>query len=128
MAIIGASGTYGNGILSRAEEIGVEAVVITRSPHKFKDVKRTTMVVEAQLDEEKKLAKAFAGCDGVISALGDDRKSRPKTHNLPHVWSAMKAAGVTKYVGMGSGPMLMPGEKPGAFQRAIHPLLSVLKT
>jgi site-specific DNA recombinase len=25
------------------------------------------------------------GCDGVISALGDDRKSRPKTHNLPQV-------------------------------------------
>ncbi|HEU5261753.1 MAG TPA: hypothetical protein VFU41_10075 [Gemmatimonadales bacterium] len=31
VAIIGASGTYGQGILARAEEIGVEAVVITRS-------------------------------------------------------------------------------------------------
>ena len=49
VAIIGASGTYGKGILDRAEEIGVEAVVITRSPRKFKDVKPTTMVVEAQL-------------------------------------------------------------------------------
>ena len=27
------SGAYGKGILARAEEIGVEAVVITRSPH-----------------------------------------------------------------------------------------------
>lgn len=71
VAIIGASGTYGKGILARAEEIGVEAVVITRSSHKFKDVKPTTTVVEAQLDEEEKLKKAFAGCDGVISALGD---------------------------------------------------------
>ena len=42
VAIIGASGTYGQGILARAEEIGVEAVVVTRSPHKFKDVKPTT--------------------------------------------------------------------------------------
>ena len=32
VAIIGASGTYGKGILARAEEIGVEAVVVTRSP------------------------------------------------------------------------------------------------
>ena len=127
VAIIGASGTYGKGILARAEEIGVEAVVITRSPHKFRDVKPTTAVVEAQLDEEEKLKEAFTGCDGVISALGDDRKKRPKTHNLPHVWNAMKAAGVTKYVGMGSGPMMMPGEKPGGFQRTVHPLLSVLK-
>ena len=127
VAIIGASGTYGAGILARAEEIGVEAVVITRSPHKFKDVKPTTKVVEAQLDEEEKLKEAFAGCDGVISALGDDRKKRPKTHCLPHVWSTMKAAGVTKYIGMGSGAMMMPGEKPGGFQRAVHPLLSVLK-
>jgi hypothetical protein len=127
VAIIGASGTYGKGILARAEEVGVEAVVVTRSPDKFNDVKSTTTVVEAQLDEEEKLKKAFAGCDGVVSALGDDRKKRPKTHNLPHVWNAMKAAGVTKYVGMGSGAMMMPGEKRGGFQSAVHPLLSVLK-
>jgi nucleoside-diphosphate-sugar epimerase len=127
VAIIGASGSYGKGILARAEEIGVEVMVVTRSPQKFKDVKLTTTVVDAQLDEEEKMTKAFAGCDGVISALGDDRKTRPKTHYLPHVWNAMKAAGVTKYIGMGSGPMMMPGETPGGFQRTIHPLLSVLK-
>jgi len=127
VAILGASGTYGKGILARAEEIGVEAVVVTRSPHKFKAVKPTTTVVSAQLNEEEKLKEAFAGCDGVISALGDDRKERPKTQYLPHVWNAMKAAGVTRYVGVGSGPMLMPGEKPGGFQRAVHRVLSVLK-
>ncbi|NIN48519.1 MAG: NAD(P)H-binding protein, partial [Gemmatimonadales bacterium] len=60
-------GTYGKGILARAEDIGVNAVVVTRSPHKFKDVKATTTVVEAELYEEEKLRKAFAGCDGVIS-------------------------------------------------------------
>jgi len=42
VAIIGASGTYGTGILARAEDVGVEAVVITRSPHKFKKLKPTT--------------------------------------------------------------------------------------
>ena len=42
VAIIGASGRYGKGILARAEEIGVEVVVVTRSPHKFRDVKPTT--------------------------------------------------------------------------------------
>ena len=127
MAIIGASGTYGTGILARAEEIGTEAVVVTRSPHKFPDVKPTTTVVEAQLDQEGKLKDAFTGCDGVISALGDDRKARPKTHCLPHVWNAMKAAGVTRYIGMASGAMMMPGEKRGLFQLTVHPLLSVLK-
>jgi len=127
VAVIGASGTYGRGILARAEEIGVKAVVVTRSPHKFQDVKPTTTVVVAELDEEDKLREAFAGCDGVISALGDGRKERPKTHYLPHVWHAMKAAGVTKYIGTGSGAMMMPGEKPGAFQLAVHPLLCVLK-
>jgi hypothetical protein len=39
----------------------------------------------------------------------------------------MKAAGVTKYVGMGSGAMMMPGEKRGDFQRTVHALLSLLK-
>jgi putative NADH-flavin reductase len=127
VAIIGASGAYGQGILARAEEIGVEAVVVTRSPHKFEEVATTTTVVEAELHEEDELKQAFAGCDGVISALGDHRKLRPKTHNLPHVWAAMKATGVTKYIGMGSGPMMMPGEKPGRSQRTVHPLLRVLK-
>ena len=127
VAIIGASGRYGRGILARTEEIGVAAVVVTRSPHKFSDVKHTTTVIETQLNDEEKLTEAFAGCDGVISALGDDRKKRPKTHNLPHVWNAMNAAGVTKYIGMASGAMMMPGEKRGGFQRAVHPLLCVLK-
>jgi hypothetical protein len=128
VAIIGASGTYGKGILARAEEIGVESVVVTRSPHKFRDVKPSTKVVDAQLHEEEKLKDAFAGCDGVVSALGDHWKERPKTHNLPHVWKAMKAAGVFKYVGMGSGAMLMPGEKRvGAFQRVVHPLVTMMK-
>ena len=127
VAIIGASGTYGEGILARAEELGIDAVVVTRSPQKFKHVMPTTTVVEALLDEDETLREAFAGCDGVISALGDDRKKRPKAHYLPHVWSAMKAAGVTKYIGMGSGAMMMPGEKRGSFQRTVHPLLSVLK-
>ena len=127
VAIIGASGTYGRGILSRAEEIGIEAVVVTRSPNKFPDVRPTTTVIEMQLDDEAKMREAFASCDGVISALGDDRKERPKTRCLPHVWNAMKAAGVTKYVGMASGAMMMPGEKRGLFQRIVHPVLSVLK-
>jgi len=127
VAIIGASGTYGTGILARTEEIGVEAVVVTRSPHKFESVRPTTKVVETELIEEEKLKEAFVGCDGVISALGDDRKNRPKTNNLPHVWNAMKAAGVTKYIGMASGAMMMPGEKHGGFQRTVNPLLTVLE-
>lgn len=101
--------------------------MITRSPHKFKDLKPTTTVVNAQLYEEEKLKEAFTGCDGVISALGDDRKKRPKTQNLPYVWNAMKAAGLTKYVGMASGAMTMPGEKRGWFQHTVHPILRVLK-
>ncbi|MHC4236205.1 MAG: hypothetical protein ACYSUQ_13900, partial [Planctomycetota bacterium] len=53
---------------------------------------------------------------------GDHRRQR----NL-RLGNAMKAAGVNKYVGMGSGAMMMPGEKRGRFQRAVLPLLAVLK-
>jgi putative NADH-flavin reductase len=69
VAIIGASGTYGKGILARAEEIGVEVVVVTRSPHKFKDVKPTTTVGEAQLDEEEKLKRRLR------AAMASSRRS-----------------------------------------------------
>jgi len=50
VAIIGASGTYGKGILARAEEIGVEVVVVTRSPHKFKELKPTTTVANTRVN------------------------------------------------------------------------------
>ena len=106
VAIIGASGTYGKGVLARAEEVGIKVVVVTRSAYKFKDVKQTTKVLDTQLYEEEKLKEAFTNCDGVISALGDDRKKRTRMHNLPHVWNVMKATGVTKYVGMASGAMM----------------------
>jgi hypothetical protein len=42
-------------------------------------------VVETQSYEGENSKEAFTGCDGVISAPGDDRKKRPKTHHLPHV-------------------------------------------
>lgn len=44
MAIVGANGTYGEGILDPIEEIGIEAIVITRSLYKFQDVKPMTKV------------------------------------------------------------------------------------
>lgn len=127
VALIGATGRYGEGILARAEELGIETIVVTRSPHKLENVAPTTTVIEAELTDEPALIEAFRGCDGVISALGDHPRHRPKTHNLPHVWGAMKAAGVTKYIGMGSGPMMMPGETRGGFQRAILVLVTFLK-
>ena len=43
------------------------------------------------------------------------------------VLGLLLALGVTKYIGMGSGPMMMPGEKPGGFQRAVHVGLRVAK-
>ena len=61
VAIIGASGTYGQGILARAEQVGVEAVVITRSPHKH------------QRD-------GFQGCpghQGMVPERGRDHRSGP---------------------------------------------------
>jgi putative NADH-flavin reductase len=53
VAIIGASGTYGEGILTRAEEIAVEAVVVTRSPYEFQGVKPTTKVVVTHYMKKK---------------------------------------------------------------------------
>ena len=114
VAIIGASGAYGTGILARAEEIGIEAVVVTRSPHKFKNVKPTTTVVETQLDEEDEIDRRrlpAATASSPRSATTERSARRPTTSRTSG--AAMKAAGVTKYIGMGSGPMMMPGETLG---------------
>jgi len=56
--------------------------VVTRSPHKFKDVKPMTTVVEAQLDEEEKLKGDFC-LDCVASSEWDKL--------APHVSSGPQA-------------------------------------
>lgn len=130
--IIGASGSYGKGILARAEQIGVEVVVVTRSP-----VHRAALILMHVGSDKGRLGRPHRSGehprDPSCAVLAHEQTvalpfvlfQSPQT---PFSTSPLqKAAGVTRYIGMGSGPMMMPGEKAGGFQRTIHPLLSLLK-
>ena len=78
VAIIGASGTYGTGILARAEEISVEAVVITRSPHKFRHghavylKKRSKDMADAKAASQNLMHSSVLTTDKLYGILGSD--------------------------------------------------------
>ena len=78
VALLGATGAYGNGVFRRAVAIGVEVVAIVRNPDKLKlpeSVKNVT-VVKAELDDVDLLTETFRGVDGVISGLSMGVKAK----------------------------------------------------
>lgn len=125
VALLGATGAYGNGVFRRAVAIGVEVVAIVRNPDKLKlpeSVKNVT-VVKAELDDVDLLTEAFRGVDGVISGLSMGVKAKrgafsPKSKNV-NIFKAMKAAGVRKFVVVSGASSPVPGEwkSPDAWLR-----------
>ena len=104
VAIIGAAGGLGGGILSvcRAENIGFTAIVRSR-PERITNVPDgSRIVVVTSLADRAALTEAFSGADAVITAMGVTRSSRDRSAllsaNLATVEASMTAAGVDRIV------------------------------
>ena len=104
MAVIGAAGGLGQGILSvcRAEGIGFTAIVRSR-PERITDVPRGSRVaVVTSLADRAALTEAFSGADAVLTALGltstSDDRSALLSANMATVEESMLAAGVDRII------------------------------
>ena len=104
VAVIGAAGGLGQGILRvcRREGIGFTAIVRSR-PERITDVPDGSRVsVVTSLADQEALSVAFSGADAVLTALGvtsascDD--SALLSRNTASVEAAMRAAGVDRLV------------------------------
>lgn len=104
VAVIGAAGGLGQGILTvcRAEGIGFTAIVRGR-PERITDVPAGSRVtVVTSLADTTALTAAFAGADAVITALGvtptSQDRSASLSRNMDAVEQAMLACGVDRIV------------------------------
>ncbi len=104
VAVIGAAGGLGRGILAvcREESIGFTAIVRSR-PERISDVPAGSRVaVVTSLADRSALTAAFAGADAVLTALGVTATSRDRSaslsENMQTVEQAMLAAGVDRIV------------------------------
>lgn len=104
VAVIGAAGGLGQGILRvcRAEGVGFTAIVRSR-PERITDVPQGSRVaVVASLSDRAALTSAFLGSSVVITALGvtptSSEPSAMLSSNATEVEAAMLAAGVDRLV------------------------------
>jgi len=104
VAVIGAAGGLGQGILGvcRSEGIGFTAVVRSR-PERITDLPDGSRVaVVRSLADEPALADAFSGADAVLTALGVTATSHDRpallSANMAAVERAMATSGVNRIV------------------------------
>lgn len=105
IAITGGTGFVGSHFARKLSESGHEVVLISRGvDHRnesIRDLPRTTFA-PVGLDDEEKLAAAFAGCHAVAHCAGINRESGRQTYQrvhvdgTKHVITAARKAGVKK--------------------------------
>ena len=123
VAVIGAAGGLGQGILRvcRAEGIGFTAIVRSR-PERVTDVPRGSRIaVVTSLGDRDALTKAFSGASAVLTALGVTSRSHDGpallSANMATVEESMRAAGVDRIVVVNTLLALPPGEPASGAMR-----------
>jgi len=123
VAVIGAAGGLGQGILKacRTEGIGFTAIVRSR-PERILDVPDASRVaVVASLADRDALAEAFAGADAVLTVMGVTATSSDRSAllsaNMGTVEASMVSAGVDRILVMNTLIAARPGDRASLAMR-----------
>jgi putative NADH-flavin reductase len=115
VAVLGAAGGLGQGILSACRERGVGFTAVVRSrPERIADVPAGSRVaVVTSLTDRPALAAAFAGANAVVAAIGVTATSRDRSAslaaNMDTVEHAMRDASVDRIVVINTLLASLPG-------------------
>jgi putative NADH-flavin reductase len=123
VAVIGAAGGLGQGILSvcRAEGINFTAIVRSR-PERITEVPSGSRVVIVEsLANQSALTEAFSGAEAVLTALGVTAATRDKaallSANMATVEKSMVAAGVNRIILINTLLTNLPGRPASLLMR-----------
>ncbi|MEM7585667.1 MAG: NAD(P)-binding oxidoreductase [Acidobacteriota bacterium] len=123
VAVVGAAGGLGQGILQSCRENGIDFTAIVRSrPERITDLPEGSRVeVVTSLAETPALASALAGSEAVLTATGVTPTSQDESallsKNMPSLEAAMVSAGVERIVIMSSLLTHSPGAAPSLATR-----------
>jgi putative NADH-flavin reductase len=123
VAVIGAAGGLGQGILSACRAEGIRFTAIVRSrPERIAHVPAGSRVAAVQsLADRPALTDAFSGADAVLAALGVTATSHDRSallsENMPVVEASMLAAGVDRIVLINTLLASPPGQRASRAMR-----------
>ncbi len=123
VAVIGAAGGLGQGILSVCRAAGISFTAIVRSrPERITNVPGGSRVAVVQfLSDRSALANAFSGADAVLTALGVTATSHEHSAllsaNMAALEGSMVAAGVDRIVMVNTLLTSLPGQPAGRVMR-----------
>lgn len=116
MAVIGAAGGLGQGILSVCRASGIKFTAIVRArPERVADVPSGSRVaVVTSLGDKAALAEAFAGADAVLTAMGvtstNFDRSSLLSANMATVEASLSTAGVDRILLINTLLASLPGK------------------
>jgi NAD(P)-dependent dehydrogenase (short-subunit alcohol dehydrogenase family) len=123
VAVLGAAGGLGQGILAACRERGTGFTAIVRSrPERIEEVPPGSRVaIVTSLADEQALTDAFTGAEAVLTALGVTATSRDRSAslaaNMASVERAMQKAGVNRIVVINTLLAPAPGAPAGFWMR-----------
>src|SRR5690348_14833309 len=123
VAVIGAAGGLGQGILTvcRAEGIGFTAIVRSRPERITNLPKDSRVVVVESLADRTALTEAFSGADAVLTATGITSTSLGSSAllsvNMPTIEASMNAAGVDRIIVVNTLLTSLPGKPASRVMR-----------
>ena len=123
VAVIGAAGGLGQGILKACRDQGIHFMAIVRSrPERIQDIPDGSRVeVVSSLADTRALARAFTGAEVVLTAMGVTPTSQDDSallsRNMSTMKRAMQKSGVSRIVLMNTLLSRPPGLKPGPLMR-----------
>ncbi len=128
LAVFGATGRTGKPLVAAALERGHEVRALARDPAKLDVSQENLLVIRGDALNAADVAETVAGCDAVLSVLGQTKGS-PKdlqTTATRHIVAAMKTHGVTRVISLTGAGVRDPNDAPKLIDRVFGLLLATV--
>ena len=124
VVIFGASGGTGRELVRRALEAGHEVTAFVRDPARVDVTHERLRVVQGDVKDAGAVARAVAGQDAVLSALGPSKPDfSAMTVGAQHIVAAMEEHGVRRLVTLTGAGVPDANDRPKLFNHLITFLL-----
>jgi putative NADH-flavin reductase len=116
VTVFGASGNIGRHVVNQLLAAGHVVGAYARNPAKLTSTHPNLTVIQGELDDPTGVARAVEGADAVISALGPTLRrgatGTPIADGTRTIISAMKAAGVRRFIGLATPSVADSRDQP----------------